>query len=129
MGQGDTLINGVLGGVFGFIFQFVPVVGFLAPLVGGWLAGHLQKEGIGGGAKTGLIASLLLLVQDGVLAVGIFVLFSVFGLATGELEAFLALSAFGALSGGVLFLLFGAYVIGLALVGGVIGGAIVGSGH
>lgn len=127
MGQGDTVLNGVLGGLLGFVFQFVPVVGFLAPLAGGWLAGHLQKEGGGGGAKTGLIAGLLLLIQDGVFAVVIFLGFSVLGLATGDFEAFLLFSAFGAFSGGVIFLILGAYVMALALVGGVVGGAIAGS--
>lgn len=128
MGQGDTLVNGVVGALFAFVFQFVPLVGFLAPFAGGWLAGHLQQESGGGGLKAGLSSGLVLLIPNGVAAVLIVLLFTLFGGLSGDPEALLGGFLFGALSGAALFVVVALYILVLAVLGGVVGGALVGTG-
>lgn len=128
MGKGDTLTNGIVGALFAFLFQFVPVVGFLAPAAGGWLAGHLQKGDAGGGLKAGLAAGIFLLVPNLLLAGAVFLFFTVMGAASGDPTGLLGGAVLGVGLGAVAFLGVGLYVVGLAVVGGVVGGAIAGTG-
>lgn len=129
MGEGETLKNGVIGALFAIVFHFVPLVGsMLAPIAGGWLAGHLQKEDVGGGAKAGLAAGLIGLIPAIAIGVLVFFLFTFLGVISGDPEGFVGLTVFGGLLGVGGLLVFGAYNVILSLVGGVVVGAIAGTG-
>ena len=70
MGEGDTLLNAVLGAVVTIVLSFT---GF-SPLIGGGVAGYLQRGTRAEGAKVGAISG-------GIAAVPfLFVLFLFFGL-------------------------------------------------
>lgn len=130
MGKGETLKNGVVGGLFAFVLHFVPFVGnLLAPVAGGWLAGHLQEEDAGGGLKAGVAAGAVQVIPMGLLAVGIFAFFGLAGAATGDAGGLLGGLLAGGLLGGVVFVGFAGYVLLLSAVGGLVGGAIVGDGE
>jgi hypothetical protein len=70
MGQGDTLLNAAIGTAVTVLLSFT---GF-SPLLGGGVAGYLQRDGRTSGAKVGAVSGLLAAV--------LFLLFSVlfFGL-------------------------------------------------
>lgn len=55
-----TLRNGAIGGVVGAALGFVPLVLLVAPLLGGGLAGYLQREGPRRGALAGATAGVLM---------------------------------------------------------------------
>lgn len=110
MGEGDTLLNAVIGAVVTVLTSFVPV----SPVIGGAVAGYLQRrDGPTVGAVSGVLAAIpllgvfgLLLTFLGVLvgfgAPGDFLAFGALGLA-GLLVAFVVLvaisGALGALGG------------------------------
>lgn len=128
MGKGETLKNGLVGGLFGFVFSFVPFVGTaLAPVAGGWLAGHLQKQDVGGGAVVGLVSGAFMLIPAVLVAGGVFAFFGLAGAASGDVGGFLGGLLAGGLFGAVVFVGAAVYVLALALIGGVVGGAIAGS--
>jgi hypothetical protein len=55
MGQGDTLINAAIGTAVTVLLSFT---GF-SPLLGGGVAGYLQRDGRTSGAKVGAVSGLL----------------------------------------------------------------------
>ena len=56
----STLRNGVLGGVVGSALGFVPLVLLVAPLLGGGVAGYLEREGPKRGALAGAVAGIVM---------------------------------------------------------------------
>jgi ABC-type multidrug transport system permease subunit len=109
MGEGDTLLNAVIGAVVTVLTSFVPV----SPVVGGAVAGYLQqRDGPTVGALSGAIAAIPLLVVFGLLFA--FVAFLGFGLAA---ELF-AIGLFGLLAAFLLVLVISTL---LGTVGGYLG--------
>lgn len=115
MGEGDTLLNAVVGGIAAFVLSFVP----LSPVLGGALAGYLQggtrNDGIRVGALSGLVTAVPL-----VLGGAFFFLVATFAVPFGDPGAGFGLGAL------LLFVLFalvvgGLYTVGLGAVGGWIG--------
>ncbi|MFB6127683.1 MAG: DUF5518 domain-containing protein [Halolamina sp.] len=107
MGAGDTLPNAVIGAVVTLVFSFVGV----SPLVGGGVAGYLQRRRRREGARVGALSGALATVPTGlVLLVGLGVLG--FDL-TGEVGPSAVLL--------VVLLLLGAWNVGLGAVGGYLG--------
>jgi hypothetical protein len=58
MGEGDTLINAIIGGIASVVLSFIP----FSPLFGGGLAAYLQggtrNDGLKVGAYSGIVAGL-----------------------------------------------------------------------
>lgn len=115
MGDGDTLLNAIIGGIAAFVLSFVP----LSPVLGGAIAGYLQggtrNDGIRVGALSGVVAAVPL-VLGGVF----FFLVASFAVPFGEPGAGFGIVAF------LLFLVFalvigGLYTVGLGAVGGWLG--------
>lgn len=114
MGEGDTLINALIGGVASIVLSFIP----LSPVLGGAIAGYLQggsrNDGLRIGAYSGVVAALPL-----ALFFVVFLLF--FGAAI--------LDVGGPGAGIGAFLLFGiialviaaVYTVGLGAAGGWLG--------
>lgn len=113
MGEGDTIINAVIGAVVTVVLSFT---GF-SPLLGGMAAGYLQRGDRGGGIRVGALAGaiaalpflLVLVVFGGVLFTG--------GMMRGGM---------GLPGGFILVLLFGLVValvwsVGLSALGGYLG--------
>lgn len=75
MGQGDTVINALIGAVVTVIFSFT---GF-SPVIGGAVAGYLQRESPRSGAKVGALSGAFAFVPF------FFILFVVFGVMFGIL--------------------------------------------
>ncbi len=75
MGQGDTVINAIIGAVVTVIFSFT---GF-SPLIGGAVAGYLQARSRRSGAKVGAISGAIAFVPF------VFIFFLVFGVIFGML--------------------------------------------
>lgn len=67
MGQGDTLRNAVLGAVLSIVLAFLP----FSPLLGGIVAGYLQRTTRNDGLRVGAIAGLITIVP----LLGLFSLF------------------------------------------------------
>jgi hypothetical protein len=55
-----TLRNGAIGAVVGSVLGFVPLVLLVAPVIGGGVAGYLERDGPRRGAVAGAIAGLLM---------------------------------------------------------------------
>jgi hypothetical protein len=113
MGEGDTLLNAVIGAVVTVLTSFVPV----SPVIGGAVAGYLQgRDGPTVGALSGVLAALPLLALFGLLLafLGAFVGFG----APGELLAFGALGLAGLL---VAFVVLVAISGALGAFGGLLG--------
>jgi hypothetical protein len=55
-----TLRNGAIGAVVGSVLGFVPLVLLVAPMIGGGVAGYLERDGPRRGAVAGAIAGLLM---------------------------------------------------------------------
>ena len=55
MGQGDTLLNAAIGAVVTVVLSFTGI----SPVLGGGVAGYLQRESRRAGAKVGAISGLL----------------------------------------------------------------------
>lgn len=59
MGEGDTLLNAVVGAVVTVVTSFLP----LSPAIGGAVAGYLQRrDGLAVGALSGLLAAIPLVL-------------------------------------------------------------------
>jgi hypothetical protein len=55
-----TIQNGVIGGVIGSALGFVPLVLLVAPLLGGGVAGYLERDDAKGGLVAGAIAGVVM---------------------------------------------------------------------
>lgn len=55
-----TIRNGVIGGIAGAALGFLPLVLLVAPLLGGGVAGSLDRDGARRGALAGVIAGVLM---------------------------------------------------------------------
>lgn len=116
-----TLRNGAIGGVIGAAFGFVPLLLLVAPLLGGGVAGYLErddaKRGVVAGAVAGVVMAALSTVVTGV------ILFTRFGELPFGSETPLAgfgiaaLLSFAATLGQVL----------VASIGGALGGLLAGA--
>lgn len=114
--QGDTLLNAVIGAAAGFVLSFTGV----GVILGGGVAGYLQNEGKGAGAKVGAISGALAAIPAFLLVSIVIGSIGAIGVGAGEL-------GFGALFGGVaiVFLMFALVIaVGLSALGGYVGGAI-----
>lgn len=108
----STLVNALVGAAVTVVLSFVP----FSSIVGGAVAGYLQRGDVGEGATVGAIAgflamipwALFLFLAGGVLA---------FGMMGAAPRGFL----FGGLGIVSILLFLGVYVIGLSVVGGVVG--------
>jgi uncharacterized membrane protein (GlpM family) len=115
MGEGDTLINALLGAVATAILSgFVP----LAPVLGGVIAGYLEGGNRDDGLRVGAISGVIpLLLAIPIAAIGLFV----FGGAFLGIQAPASVSLF-AIALIVVGFVFGLlYFIGLSAVGGWLG--------
>lgn len=116
MGDGDTLVNALVGAVVSVVAGGTIPFG---PLFGGAVAGYLQGGDRSDGTRIGLIAGLVALVPTLLIGAAVFWLFGLFTVGVG--------------SGGVGFGLFGlavvlfafvtsaVYVVGLSVAGGWLG--------
>lgn len=105
-GGSNTLLNAVLGAVAGVLLSFVP----LSTVLGGIVAGYLERGTNEDGLRVGAIAGLIM-----------FVPFLLFAYLVG---AFFLLGGVPRLFGGFLLfaLLFAAlYTVGAAMLGGLLG--------
>ena len=122
MGEGDTLINALIGAVVSVVLSFVP----FSPVLGGAVAAYLQRgsrrEGIRVGAISGLTTAVPLLL---IFLLILFLFASVFafppflgseGLAAGTLGVVVLVSIF------VVVLLYG---VALSALGGWLGNYVV----
>ncbi|SEO21801.1 hypothetical protein SAMN04487948_101149 [Halogranum amylolyticum] len=118
------LKNGALGVVAMIVVGLVPMIGPVAPLVGGGVAGYRQREDVKGGAIAGLVSGLLWTLLTLVLLIVVVV---GAGLTAppgvGPLNWLPA--AGGGLYVGVLFAVMNAGVCAATTLGGAIGGALV----
>lgn len=116
MGDGDTLVNAVIGAVATALLSvFVP----LAPLLGGGIAGYLEGGDRNDGFRVGLYSGVISLAVSLVLFAVVFVFLAAFLAFVPE-----ALGLFGA--AGLLVLVLGtlstaAYFLGLSALGGWLG--------
>lgn len=80
MGQGDTLFNAVVGAAVTVVLSFI---GF-SPLVGGGVAGYLQRETRTSGAKVGALSGAIAVIPA---LLFVFLFFGIFlvGIAGGGL--------------------------------------------
>lgn len=117
MGKGDTLINAVIGAVVTLVLSFT---GF-SPILGGAVAGYLQRESRRSGVKVGALSGALAFIP--------FLLFAsiFFGVFFGG-----TMGAGMGMPGGleliviffILFPLFLAWNVGLGALGGYLGTVI-----
>lgn len=113
MSEGDTLINAVIGAVVAVVLSFT---GF-SPLLGGMVAGYLQRGDRAGGIRVGALSGAIA-------ALPFLLLFFVFGgfLFTGSMLG----NGMGVPGGFVFVLLFGVvfafiWSVGLSALGGYLG--------
>lgn len=104
----NTLMNGVIGGVAVIVLSFVP----FSPILGGGIAGYLERGTYRDGAKVGLIAGLVVFLPLAGLAL---LVVPLGGLFVGP-ETFVPLFF---IFFGMFF--FAAYFVGLTILGGVLG--------
>ena len=65
MGDGDTLLNAVIGAAVTLVTSFLP----FSPVIGGAVAGYLQREDTRAGAKVGALSGLLYAAAAGLFVV------------------------------------------------------------
>lgn len=114
MGQGETVVNALIGAVVTIVLSFT---GF-SPVIGGAVAGYLQRESRRRGAKVGALSGVIAFVPF--LLFGFFVFSLLFGVGMG--------GGFG-LPGGpelliiffIIFPLIIAWNVGLGALGGYLG--------
>lgn len=115
-----TLRNSAIGGVVGTVLGFVPIVMLVSPLLGGGVAGVLERNGPKQGAMAGAIAGVLMSILGAVLTAGMF--FARFGELPGAgLAGGPASLAFAA----ALSLFAGIGSVLVASIGGGLGGLLV----
>ena len=84
MGEGDTLLNAVIGAAVTVVLSFTGV----SPLLGGGVAGYLQRGTRGDGARVGALAGAIALVPFlffVILGVGFFAMVPMMGGGGGML--------------------------------------------
>ena len=117
--EGKTFLNILIGAVVTLVVSVVPAVQAIAPVVGGGVAGYLQKRGIGGGIKVGAGVAFVFMIP----AILLIVVFSSF------IAAVVPMVGAGMLTGTVLFIVLIVvffWTLVLAIVGGAVGGAVAG---
>lgn len=111
MTEGNTWLNALIGAGVAIVFSFIP----FSTLLGGAVAGYLQKGDYGAGAKVGALAGLIALLPLAMILLLIFGLVAVVpGPGVPERTLMLFVLTFG------LFVLV-VYTVGFAALGGVIG--------
>lgn len=109
MGDGDTLLNAVIGAVVTVVLSFT---GF-SPLLGGGVAGYLQRGDRAEGARVGAISGAIASIPFVLLLVFVFGFFGLFLAGGGPAEA-----GFGIVIVLVFFVFALAWNVGLGAVGG-----------
>lgn len=118
MGEGDTLVNALIGGAIMIFGGWIPLVPVLGGAVAAYLEGGSREDAVRIGAYAGIVGFLPSLL--GILVVG-----GILGISVGffAFES-LAFGAFGAVAF-VLFavaaVLLGVYFVGLGALGGWLG--------
>lgn len=120
MGEGDTLINAVIGAVVTVVLSFTAV----SPILGGAVAGYLQRGDRSRGIRVGAIAGVLAalpFVALVFLVFGVFLSVGFMGRMGGPFAGAPGVAGgFGFV--GLVFLLFAlAYSVGLSALGGYVG--------
>lgn len=111
MGEGDTLINALIGGVVAIVASVIPAGTVLGGAVAGYLEGGSRNDGAVVGAYAGLVALLPLVVF------GVFFMF-ILGIGlTSSPRMGLPLLLFAL----VAFVGSAVYTVGLCAVGGFLG--------
>lgn len=120
-----TVISAAAGAVVSIVAGFLPFIAFVAPLLGGAVAGYLQRAGLRGGAVVGAL-------MGGILAV----LGVVFTVLSPVLPAFPAAVVFGPWARGfggrllnsitAIVLVSAILLLVVGAIGGTIGGALAG---
>jgi len=118
MGEGDTLLNAVIGAVVAIVLSFVP----FSPVLGGAVAGYLQegsrRDGIEVGAYAGIITSIPLILI-------FFVFASVFAFLPFMGSEGLAVGAAGIVVLLIAFAFVLVYGVALSALGGWVGNYVV----
>lgn len=116
MPRENTLMNGLVGGVVTVLLSFIP----FSPLLGGGVAGYLQKGTTSDGAKAGAVAGAIASVPV-LLLVFVALFFAPLFAVVGQSGVPLAVgfAVVGLLVTVVLFVAL--YTVGLSVVGGAIG--------
>lgn len=104
---------------------FVPVLDFVAPALGGAVAGYVHDKGIDGGYKLGGRMGGEFTIGAIVLGVPLILLGLVLlGVAGGSLQGILGAGAVSALLFFAVLVVLSAWAIGFGALGGAIGGAV-----
>jgi len=112
MGDGDTLLNAVIGALVTVVLSFT---GF-SPLLGGGVAGYLQRGDRSEGARVGALSGAIATVPFVLLLMFVVGIFGLFLAGGGLTEAGLGL-AFGV----VVFVFALAWNVALGAIGGYLG--------
>lgn len=115
MAEGDTLVNGLLGGIVAIVLSAVPFSPVLGGVVAGYLEGGSRRDGLWVGALAGLVAAIPVaaIVVVGVLVSGV-ALVGIGPRAAGGIAIFAVLFVAVAVFSAV-------YTIGLGALGGWLG--------
>ncbi len=112
----DTKIKGAfVGAATMIILSLIPIVRFLSPIIGGFIAGYIAREGVGGGAIAGFLSGIFSTIP-------IFVIIATLGVTILPLSmtgGFLVIAA-----GGFALVFLGVFLGVLGAVGGLLGGAV-----
>lgn len=119
MGQGDTLLNALAGAAVTIVLSFT---GFSA-LLGGAVAGYLQDQGRGDGARVGALSGAIATLPFVLLVVFVFGAFGLMGgmMMGGPGGPGMMAGGFGVLAFGLFLLLVLAWNAGLGALGGYLG--------
>lgn len=115
MAEGDTLVNGLLGGIVAIVLSAIP----FSPVLGGGVAGYLEggsrRDGLWVGALAGVVAAIpIAAVVVAVLLVSGAALVGIGPRAAGGLALFVLFFLF-------VLVLSALYTIGLGALGGWLG--------
>lgn len=114
MGRGDTLLNAAIGAVVTIVTSFLGV----SPILGGGVAGYLQRESRERGAMVGALSGALASIPLAAVLMLIFVL----GIAVPFADPGLALGGLGIIVFGfVVLLIVAAWNVALGAAGGYLG--------
>jgi len=116
MGDGDTLVNALVGGIAAVVLSFVPFSPVLGGAVAGYLQGGTRNDGLWVGVYAGVVAGIPIVLGG----VGFLLLwgFMLLGYGTpgagGGLAVFLVFALGGLVVGAL-------YTVGLSALGGWLG--------